>query len=203
MVEKVRALEVAETRLRSELRRQPLDAELAAALPELGDSVAKIRGAPVVLVTLSPRISSAQEASATDEAFEAADAAIEVSWALDQLEPQQSQVIRMRHGFDAWSVMTLQEVGDVMGVTRERIRQIEGKAMRKLTKLLVEGSPQHLDIPASRGQHDEAARDPTPTKKPRAVIPGVLPLGKIVGGSQQRNRRTKMAKLTAVPQEIR
>jgi RNA polymerase primary sigma factor len=203
MVEKVRAVEAAETRLRSELRRQPSEAEVAAALPELGDAVAKVRGAPVVLVPLSPRICDVLEALATDAAFQAADEAIEVRWALDQLEPQQRQVIRMRHGFGTWSIMTLQEVGDLMGVTRERIRQIEGTAMRKLAKLLATNDPEPVDVHDLQTPHNQSARDATPTKKTRAIIPGVLPLGKVVGGSTLRSRRAKMATLRAVLRELR
>jgi RNA polymerase primary sigma factor len=52
--------------------------------------------------------------------------------ALDGLSPREAKVLRMRFGLDTTSDHTLGEVGEQFGVTRERIRQIEIKAMRTL-----------------------------------------------------------------------
>ncbi|KAF1028722.1 MAG: RNA polymerase sigma factor RpoD [Burkholderia plantarii] len=52
--------------------------------------------------------------------------------ALDSLSPREAKVLRMRFGLDMNSDHTLEEVGKQFDVTRERIRQIESKAMRKL-----------------------------------------------------------------------
>jgi RNA polymerase primary sigma factor len=54
------------------------------------------------------------------------------SAALSALTPREAQVIRMRFGLDGGTEHTLDEVGQVFGLTRERIRQIEVKAMRTL-----------------------------------------------------------------------
>ena len=51
---------------------------------------------------------------------------------LDEMPPREAQVLRMRFGIGMPSVHTLEEVGRQFGVTRERIRQIEAKALRKL-----------------------------------------------------------------------
>ncbi|GIX07630.1 MAG: RNA polymerase sigma factor RpoD [Candidatus Poribacteria bacterium] len=51
---------------------------------------------------------------------------------LDDLEPREAQVIRLRFGIGDGCPRTLEEVGAVFNVTRERIRQIEAKALRKL-----------------------------------------------------------------------
>ena len=52
--------------------------------------------------------------------------------ALDSLSPREAKVLRMRFGIDTVSDHTLEEVGKQFDVTRERIRQIEAKALRKL-----------------------------------------------------------------------
>jgi len=51
---------------------------------------------------------------------------------LDSLPPREAKVLRMRYGIDTGSDATLEEVGKQFDVTRERIRQIESKAMAKL-----------------------------------------------------------------------
>ena len=57
-----------------------------------------------------------------------------VNEALDQLKPREADVFRMRLGWGC-DPMTLEEIGATLGVTRERIRQIEKKAIRKLYRL--------------------------------------------------------------------
>lgn len=51
---------------------------------------------------------------------------------LEQLTPREQKVIRLRFGLDDGYARTLEEVGKEFNVTRERIRQIEMKALRKL-----------------------------------------------------------------------
>ncbi|HEX2966253.1 MAG TPA: sigma-70 family RNA polymerase sigma factor [Syntrophorhabdaceae bacterium] len=56
----------------------------------------------------------------------------EIDKVLATLTPREEKVIRMRLGIGEKTDFTLEEVGDVFGLTRERIRQIEAKALRKL-----------------------------------------------------------------------
>ncbi len=51
---------------------------------------------------------------------------------LGTLSPREARVLRMRFGLDNGTPYTLEEVGEKFGLTRERIRQIEGKALRRL-----------------------------------------------------------------------
>ena len=51
---------------------------------------------------------------------------------VDTLSPREQDVIRMRFGLDAGKPKTLEEIGNIFSVTRERVRQIEARALHKL-----------------------------------------------------------------------
>jgi RNA polymerase primary sigma factor len=50
------------------------------------------------------------------------------------LPPREARVLRLRYGFNKGKPMSLQEIGDIEGVTRERVRQIEATALRRLRR---------------------------------------------------------------------
>jgi RNA polymerase primary sigma factor len=55
---------------------------------------------------------------------------------LEQLDEREASVVRMRFGLDPYSAMTLREVGENLGLTRERVRQLENQALVKLMAAL-------------------------------------------------------------------
>lgn len=70
-----------------------------------------------------------------EEMFEALlqdDLSATVERVLSKLTDREAEVLRMRNGIGFHSVMTLEEIGSLMNITRERVRQIEEKALRKL-----------------------------------------------------------------------
>jgi RNA polymerase primary sigma factor len=81
--------------------------------------------------TLGDMIEDPTAASPVDAAVRANMRAA-IDDALDALSPREAKVLRMRFGIDTASDYTLEELGKQFDVTRERIRQIESKAMRKL-----------------------------------------------------------------------
>lgn len=69
-----------------------------------------------------------------EEAVEQLVAKEEVHELLEQLGDREREVIRMRYGLEDGRSHTLEEIGAKMGVTRERVRQIEARALEKLRK---------------------------------------------------------------------
>jgi len=130
-------------RLEAELGRPPTDVELAAEvdLPE-----ARVREAlrtAVEPISLSEplredgdgELGDVVEDLVTPSPFEQAAAALlpaAVQRLLDVLEPRERDVLRLRFGLDRGEPRTLEEVGAAVGLTRERARQIEGRALGKL-----------------------------------------------------------------------
>jgi RNA polymerase primary sigma factor len=51
---------------------------------------------------------------------------------LDTLPPREARILQLRYGLNDGKILTLNEVGRKMGVTRERVRQIEAQALRRL-----------------------------------------------------------------------
>lgn len=58
----------------------------------------------------------------------------DVNSVLAQLEPREADIIRLRFGLEGLEPLTLEEVGDKIGVTRERVRQLQEQALRQLRK---------------------------------------------------------------------
>ncbi len=83
---------------------------------------------------------------------------------LDSLTPREAKVLRMRFGIEMSTDHTLEEVGKQFDVTRERIRQIEAKAIRKLKHPSRSDKLQHLPgqpvTDCMEGRGSEAAWPP-------------------------------------------
>lgn len=143
MVETINKLTRVSRQLLQELGRAPLPEEIAEEMDlpvERVREIMKIAQEPVSLETpigeeedshLGDFIED-QEATAPDEAAAFTMLQEQLGEVLQSLTPREQQVLRLRFGLDDGRGRTLEEVGQVFGVTRERIRQIEAKALRKL-----------------------------------------------------------------------
>ncbi len=58
----------------------------------------------------------------------------ELAEALDGLQDRMREVIELRYGLDGSKPATLEQVGERLGVTRERVRQVEGRALREMAE---------------------------------------------------------------------
>ena len=143
MVETINKLARIQRQLTQELNREPTEEELA---KKIGLSVEKVREVykisqdPVSLETpigeeddthlgdfIRDERSMSPEEYTTIEMLKE-----ELSGVLLTLTEREEKVLRLRFGLDDGQCRTLEEVGQVFNVTRERIRQIEAKALRKL-----------------------------------------------------------------------
>ncbi|MFZ9541071.1 MAG: sigma-70 family RNA polymerase sigma factor [Ilumatobacteraceae bacterium] len=129
-------------KLAAELDRQPTVEEVAELSGVSAERVALVRQHRRPLVSLSTPLDAEGETELgeiiPDEAavspYEAAAAALEkraLTEQLRRLEEREEEVLRARFGIDGVP-LTLAEIGDKMGVTRERVRQIEARALGKL-----------------------------------------------------------------------
>ena len=71
-----------------------------------------------------------------EEAFIGEDMQLHLEQWLDELTPQQHEIIARRFGFNGYDAMTLEEIGDAIGLTRERVRQIQAEALKILRKIV-------------------------------------------------------------------
>jgi RNA polymerase primary sigma factor len=129
--------------LNIEIGRSPTEEEIAL---KMEMSVEKLRS---VLQSAQPTLSLERPLKNDDDASQLSDFIeadqespeehVEKSMLRDDLEnvinslsPRERDVVRMRYGLDDGRIKTLEEIGQLFSVTRERVRQIEAKAIRKL-----------------------------------------------------------------------
>ena len=65
---------------------------------------------------------------------------------LGRLNDRERRILVSRYGLNGSSEMTLEQLGRELGITKERVRQIESRAQEKLRKFATE---QHMDLPAA------------------------------------------------------
>ena len=132
--------------LQQKLGRDPLPKEIAEKMPgkteEDVKNILSYLQSPVSLETpvgdegensLGDMVEDKTEAT-PEEAMNALVQKEEVSELLEALSERERQVIRLRYGLEDGKTHTLEEIGSILNVTRERVRQIEARAMEKLRK---------------------------------------------------------------------
>ncbi|GIO94152.1 RNA polymerase sigma factor RpoD [Paenibacillus sp. FSL K6-1566] len=143
MVETINKLVRVSRQLLQELGREPSPEEIAKEMditPEKVREILKVSQEPVSLETPVGEESDSNLGDFIEDqdALAPADAAAfellkeQLEEVLDTLTDREENVLRLRFGLEDGRTRTLEEVGQVFGVTRERIRQIEAKALRKL-----------------------------------------------------------------------
>jgi len=79
-----------------------------------------------------------QSAGKPEDALVASEEKVKVLRLLDEIEPREAHILRLHYGLDGRKPMTLREIGRKLGLTRERIRQIQREALTKLYEYMNE-----------------------------------------------------------------
>lgn len=147
MIETIGKLKKVTRDLTNDLNRKPTKEEIA---EKMGISVSKLRlvmKATQSTISLETPLNKKEEASRIgdfliDNKSESPDSKVvqdslttELDKILSSLRPRERDVLRLRFGLDDGNKRTLEEIGQLFGVSRERIRQIETRAINKLRRL--------------------------------------------------------------------
>ena len=136
-------------RLNDELNRMPTPEEVAAVL-EIPKKKLKIVKKAIQLYNATPQSSDSTDSGwslgdiVADERIKGPEAELieadnltHVYDMLEEMDPREATILRMRFGLDDAEPMTLKEIGESLGLTRERVRQIEQEALRRLNRSLM------------------------------------------------------------------
>lgn len=143
MVETIYKLSKATEQLSKKLGRDPKLSELAELLEMPEEKVSEIQKISMVPISLDCPVGEEEDSKIADFVEdESIKSPVEFTSEkmlreqlciiIETLTPREQKVIKLRYGLDDGYVRTLEEVGKEFNVTRERIRQIEAKALRKL-----------------------------------------------------------------------
>ena len=143
IVEKINKVRQVSRNITQRVGRDPTDAEIAAEMNTSVDKVREILKYAQDPISLEERVGKEDDSVIGDfipdenapnpeEIVSQTILHEKIIEALDTLTPRESEVIKMRFGLSDGRVRTLEEVGEEFKITRERIRQIEAKALRKL-----------------------------------------------------------------------
>lgn len=143
MVELITKWHHATEKLTTELDRSPTVKEIADELNLSHDNVAAIKHAvrtaslasnPFSIEdseSLSDVIKDDRSKSPEDEVLTDHEI-IQINDLLNGINPREAEILRMRFGLGYENAMTLKEIGEILGLTRERVRQIQNEALKKL-----------------------------------------------------------------------
>ncbi len=147
LVDKIAKVRRVSTQMTEELGREPTDDELAEEIGMLATKITALKSAAIRPTSLDQPIGDDDSTEfgeivgdeAADDPFETLrdkDLREEVGELMDVLDDRERRIINQRFGLDGQKPLTLEEVGEKFGVTRERIRQLQNIALNKLRKAL-------------------------------------------------------------------
>jgi RNA polymerase primary sigma factor len=181
LVDKIAKLRRTAMQMQEKLRREPTNEELAA---ELGLPVRKIAH----LKTVSARPSSLDAPVGDEDSTELGElvcdeneptpfenlrgknASQDIAAIVAKLDPREAEILSLRFGLNGERAKTLEEVGHFLGVTRERVRQLQNSALMKMRKAMIKLEKQHTADDPNEEVKEPAPPPPTPAAGPVSML---------------------------------
>jgi RNA polymerase primary sigma factor len=146
-VEQLNKITSSERNLRAELGRQPSSVEIGRDLDLLPDAVERIRCSAQTPISLEQPVGDSdgvefghlladEDGVLPEDELETSMRTETLTRILARLSPRERGMLELRYGLDGKRPRTLEEVGRVFNVTRERVRQIESRALKRLRELV-------------------------------------------------------------------
>ncbi len=147
MVEMIAKWKTAHTNLVDKLNREPTWSEIAEVMeisPRRANAVKRALRAGIsssqtvstdFLSSLNDMLEDVKTPPPYEEVLDSSEREM-IQTMLKAMEVREAQVLRMRYGLDDDKPKTLKEIGETLGITRERVRQIEGQALQKLNEIM-------------------------------------------------------------------
>ncbi len=147
LTDKISRLRRISTQLSEEFGREPTDEELAEELGIPPAKVARLRSAAIRPASLNATVGDSdgselgelvrdENARSPDDLVANVDITKNVLSSLDILDERERKILTLRYGLDGGPALTLEEVGAQFNVTRERIRQLQNIALRKIRRVI-------------------------------------------------------------------
>jgi RNA polymerase primary sigma factor len=158
LVDKIAKLRRVSAQMTEELGREPTDEELAEEIGMAASKVAALKSAAIRPTSLDQPLNDEDSTALGDiigdeegqdpyEMLRDKDLRDEVGDLLGVLDDRERKIINSRFGLDGQKTKTLEEVGVKFGVTRERIRQLQNIALRKLRRALHKKERSKAEVP--------------------------------------------------------
>ena len=153
LVDRIAEMRRITTQLTNELDREPSDEEIAYTMGLPVNKVAHLKSVSTRPASLDAPVGEDGDTSFGDlvgdeeqatpvEDMQDKSQKNDVHAILNELEPREAEIIRLRFGIDGNPPLTLEEVGEKFNVTRERVRQIQNIAIHKMRRLITDNERQ-------------------------------------------------------------
>ncbi|MCG8528759.1 MAG: sigma-70 family RNA polymerase sigma factor [Opitutales bacterium] len=153
LVDKIANMRKISMRLSEELGREPTDDEVAIEMGIPVNKVAHLKSVSVRPASLDAPIGDGEDTEFGDivgdenainpfDNLRSKSLLNDMSRMLDDLNPREADIIRMRYGLNGEKPMTLEEVGQAFNITRERVRQLQNMAISQMRKVMTSNERQ-------------------------------------------------------------
>ena len=153
LVDKISKIRRTISKLTEELEREPTDEEVGIVMGVPASKIAHLKSVSVRPASLEAPIGEADGTAFGDiigdekaltpfQSLSNKSNSNDISDILNQLEERDAKIIRLRFGLDGDSPKTLEEVGSIFGITRERVRQLQNLSIRKMRSIMTDRNAQ-------------------------------------------------------------